>query len=120
MGYVYIALTVIFTVYGQLVIKWRMSLKGQLPETWQDKGIFLLQAVFDPWVLSGLSMAFLASLAWMATMTKLDLSHAYPFMSAAFVLVLVFSSVLFHEAITAPKVIGMALIVSGIIIGSQG
>ena len=53
-------------------------------------------------------------------MTKLDLSHAYPFMSAAFVLVLVFSSVFFHETITAPKVIGMALIVSGIIIGSQG
>ena len=120
MGYVYIALTVAFTVYGQIVLKWRMSLKGPLPEPYKEKGLFLINALLDPWVLSGFFMAFLASLAWMATVTKLDLSHAYPFMSAAFVLVLILSSIFFSEAITLPKILGMILIVVGIVVGSQG
>ena len=53
-------------------------------------------------------------------MTKLELSHAYPFIGLTFVLVLILSGVFFHEAITLPKVIGIALVVVGIAIGSQG
>ena len=56
----------------------------------------------------------------MAAMTKLQLSHAYPFMSLAFVLVLIFSGVFFQEPITTPKIIGIALVVAGLIVGSQG
>jgi uncharacterized membrane protein len=41
-------------------------------------------------------------------------------MSLAFVLVLIFSAVLFHEAITAPKVLGMLLIIVGIVVTSRG
>ena len=37
MGYIYIFLTIFFTVYGQLVIKWRMPMKGQLPEELMEK-----------------------------------------------------------------------------------
>lgn len=53
-------------------------------------------------------------------MTKLPLSHAYPFMSLAFVLVMGFSGLFFHETITFPKMIGVMLIMIGLIIGSQG
>jgi multidrug transporter EmrE-like cation transporter len=120
MGYVYVALTVVFTVYGQIVLKWRMNLKGSLPEPLKEKVLFLFTSLLDPWLLSGLFVAFLASLAWMATVTKLDLSHAYPFMSSAFVLVLILSSVFFSEAITLTKVFGMVLIVAGIVVSSQG
>jgi multidrug transporter EmrE-like cation transporter len=56
----------------------------------------------------------------MAAMTKLPLSFAYPFMSLAFVLVMVFSSLLFNEPITAHKMIGVALVIVGLAIGSQG
>lgn len=120
MGYVYIALTIIFTVYGQLVLKWRISLKGALPAPWDEKIIFLSRAFLDPWILSGLFMAFIASVAWMAAMTKLDLSHAYPFMSISFVLVLVLSALFFNEPITWPKLAGLGFIVVGIVVSSQG
>ena len=53
-------------------------------------------------------------------MTKLPLSHAYPFTTLAFVLVMVLSGVIFHEAITPLKMAGAALVVLGIIVGSQG
>ena len=120
MSYVYIGLTILFTVYGQIVIKWQASLAGPLPESLSDKLIFLVHLVLNPWVLSGLAAAFLASLAWMAAMTRLPLSHAYPFMSLAFVIVLFLSALFFHEPLTWQKFAGMALIVGGIVVGSQG
>lgn len=121
MNYLYIALTIIFTVYGQIVIKWQAGQAGALPAGALDKTAFLLRLVFfNPWILSGLFAAFLASLAWMAAMTRFPLSHAYPFMSLAFVLVLFLSAFFFNEPITWPKIVGMILIVAGIVVGSQG
>lgn len=121
MNYLYIALTILLTVYGQIVIKWQAAQAGPLPAGIGEKVVFLLRlVVLNPWVLSGLFAAFLASLTWMAAMTKFPLSHAYPFMSIAFVLVLFLSAFFFHEPLTWPKLLGMTLIVAGIIIGSQG
>lgn len=120
MSYVYIAITIFLTVYGQIVIKWQAALAGALPAGGGDKLLFLLRLVLNPWVASGLFAAFLASLTWMAAMTKMPLSHAYPFMSLAFVLVMFLSAFFFHEPLTWPKAIGMVCIVTGIVVGSQG
>jgi multidrug transporter EmrE-like cation transporter len=120
MNYLYIALTIIFTVYGQVIIKWQAGLAGALPEGGGDKLLFLLRLILNPWVMSGFFVAFFASLTWMAAMTKFPLSHAYPFMSLAFVLVMFLSALFFQEPLSWPKVVGMALIVAGIGIGSQG
>lgn len=120
MSYIYIFLTIILTVYGQIVIKWQVLNAGDLPSNVTDKVWFLVYLLLNPWVISAFLAAFLASVSWMAAMTKLQLSHAYPFVSLSFVLVLTFSGIFLHEAVTVPKVIGMLLIVLGIIVGSQG
>ncbi len=52
-------------------------------------------------------------------MTKLELSYAYPFVGLTFVLVLVFSVVLFKEPLTLYKIIGVGFIAIGIIISSR-
>ena len=120
MGYAYIAATVLLTVYGQVVVKWQVSLAGAMPASSADKSMFLLALVIRPWVLSAFAAAFLASITWMAAMTKFELSYAYPFMSMNFVLVVILSTVLFHEALSTPKVVGLVLIILGIVVGSQG
>lgn len=119
-GYLYIALTILFTVYGQLVLKWQVSQAGALPATTGAKIVFLLGLLLNPWIVSGFLAAFLASLCWMAAMTKFNLSHAYPFMGLSFVLVLLGSGIFFGEAVTPLKIAGTALIVFGIIVASQG
>lgn len=119
MGYFYIFGTIFFTVYGQLVLKWRISKYGDLPEPILDKIYFLMKLLFDPFIFSGFFAAFIASFFWMAAMTKFDVSYAYPFMSGAFVLVFIFSVVLFQEIVTWQKIIGLVLIVLGIIITSR-
>ncbi len=120
MGYFYIFGTIFFTVYGQIVLKWRINgIGGTLPESFSDKVFFLIKLLFDPWVFSGFFAAFIASFFWMAAMTKFDISYAYPFMSSAFVLVFLLSVILFQETVTWQKIIGLLLIVAGIIVTSR-
>jgi len=117
--YSYILATIAFTVYGQLILKWRMNDLGELPQGMLSKLRFLICLVFDPWIFSGFFAAFLASLAWMAAMTKFDLSHAYPFMSLNFLLVLLLSAWLLSEPMTTQKLIGVTLIVIGTYVASR-
>jgi multidrug transporter EmrE-like cation transporter len=119
-GYLYILMTVLLTVYGQLVIKWRMNVAGPAPEAAVDKLLFVLRLLLTPWVLSGLAAALLAAVFWMATLTRFPLSYAYPFVAFTFVLVVGGGGLLFGEAIRWPTMVGLALIVTGITIASQG
>lgn len=115
-GYVFIAATVLLTVYGQLVLKWQASLSGPLPHGAFSTLDYLGRMLLNPWVISGLLAAFAASLCWMLALKKLPLSTAYPFTSLSFVLILVFAALFFHEPLTAPKIIGTALIMAGIVV----
>ena len=119
MGYFYIFGTIFFTVYGQIVLKWRINNVSSLPEGLNEKILFLVKLLFDPWIFSGFFAAFIASFFWMAAMTKFDISYAYPFMSSAFVLVFLLSVILFQEPVTWQKTIGLILIVLGIIVTSR-
>ena len=112
-------MTVIFTVYGQLILKWRIGIFGPLPESFFNKIFFLFGVLFDPIIFTGFLSAFIASFFWMAAMTKFDVSYAYPFMSGAFVLVFVFSVFIFHEPLSWQKVLGLLLIVTGIVVTSR-
>jgi multidrug transporter EmrE-like cation transporter len=119
-GYFYIAMTVLLTVYGQLVIKWQVNLAGPAPIPIDQRLAFILRLLVTPWVLSGLAAAFLASVFWLATLTRFPLSHAYPFVAFTFVLVVGGGGFLFGEPVRLPTVIGLALIVAGITVASQG
>jgi drug/metabolite transporter (DMT)-like permease len=118
--YSYILATIAFTVYGQMILKWRIAQFGPLPSELTAKLKFLVGLLFDPAIFSGFAAAFLASLAWMAAMSKFDLSHAYPFMSLNFVVVLVLSSWLLMEPLSLQKVAGVAIIVLGTVVAARG
>lgn len=115
--FLYIFGTVVFTVYGQLILKWRIGKYGQLPDLPTDKVVFLLKAVFDPFIFSGLFAAFIASLFWMAAMTKFDVSFAYPLITAGLTFITVFFAiVILNESVSLNKVFGVLLIISGVLI----
>lgn len=116
LGHSFIALTLAFTVYGQLVLKWQMGGAGPLPEGGLAKLQFLLLQFLNPWILSGFVSAFVASLAWMAAMTRFDLGYAYPFMSLAFVVVMVFGILFLGEAPSLPKILGTLLVMVGLVV----
>lgn len=117
--YSYIFATIGFTVYGQLILKWRITQYGAMPADWVDRPRFLLSLFLDPYILSGFIAAFLAALAWMAAMTRFELSHAYPFMSLSFVMVLLGSAWLLSEPVSLQRYAGVALIVFGTVVAAR-
>jgi multidrug transporter EmrE-like cation transporter len=119
LGHIYILGTILFTVYGQLILKWRIGIYGALPMDLKQKIVFLCHVVIDPFVISGLLSAFIASLFWMMAMTKFELSYAYPFMGLTYVIVFGLAVFLFGESFTVYKCIGISLIIAGIIVLSR-
>lgn len=91
MSYLYILFTILFTVYGQIVIKWQVLNSGGLPNGTAERIQFLGCFLVNPWIISAFICAFLAAICWIMAMNRLALSHAYPFMSLSFVLVLLLS-----------------------------
>lgn len=116
MGYFYVAMTILLTLYGQLVLKWQVGLANQPAEGIWGKVEFWCTLLLRPWVLSGFVAAFAASLFWMLALTKLPLSTAYPFTALTFVLVIVFGAIVFSEPVNMTQILGTGLIVLGVII----
>ena len=120
MGYFFVALTILLTVYGQFVIKWQVLRAGPLPADFTARTHFLFNLLLNPWILSGLAAAFVASLCWMLAMTKLPLSQAYPYTAASFILIVIGGAWLFSEPLSVNRIVGVALIGIGVVIAGLG
>lgn len=114
MGYLYIYLTVLFTVYGQIILKWRIvDLNWSLntSDGLMQMVIAYLKFLFDPLIFSGFASAFIASIFWMLAMT-----YAYPFMSLSPSLVFLIGVFVLGETFTIGKLLGLIIIMIGIIV----
>ena len=118
--YLYIILTIALTVYGQLMVKWRVSELGVSLDSGQGHVRMALRLLADPGILTVLLAGLLAALSWMVAMSKFQLSYAYPFTSLTFVLVLILSAWMLKEPLSTLRVAGVGLIVLGTIVASRG
>ena len=123
MGYIYLGLTILTAVLSQLTIKWRISsvFSGMVfPSGWINRIYFLFNVIFDPFIFIALCLTFISGLCWIATMTKLDISYAYPLTMIGFVSVVFLSAFLFGEALNVYRIVGCVIIVVGVIVASLG
>lgn len=111
--------TIAFTVYGQFVIKYQMLKAGAMPDGGWERLQFVLKLMLDPWIISAFAAAVVASMAWMAAMTKLPLSEAYPLTSITFLCVVFGGAWLFAEPLSPQRVVGALLVVAGLVVGSR-
>lgn len=112
--------TIVLTTYGQLVLKWQVSIRAPAPFAWAEGWPPLLLLLLRPWVISAFVAAFGASMCWMLAISRLELSRAYPFMALNFLLVCLLAVPLFGETLTPPKLIGLCFVIVGLVILSQG
>ena len=115
-----VAMTILLTTYGQLVIKWQVMTESAPLHPLLERFPPIAQLLLRPWVISALAAAFLASLCWMVAMSRLELSRAYPFMALNFLLVGLLAVPLFGEAMTRPKIVGLIFVLVGLVIASRG
>ncbi|MCP1373378.1 EamA family transporter [Dyella lutea] len=119
MSYLFVALTIVLTVYGQLVLKWQAGLIPPSPQVGHGLLLYVVRMLLRPWVLSGLAAAFLASACWIAAVSRFPLSKIYPFMALNFVLVGLLAVPLFGESLSQSKIVGLLLVIAGLIVTSR-
>ena len=115
-----IVLTLAFTLYSQVIMRWQVAGAGSLPADVTGKVQFILALLLQPWVLSAILASFLAGVSWMLAMTRFELSYAFPFMGLNFVLVAGAAALLFGESFTMARLVGTLLVVAGIVVLVRG
>lgn len=115
-SHIYIVSTIFFTVYSQLIMRWQVSSAGSLPEGAYEKLLFIGNLLLNPWVLSSIAATFLAGVSWMLTMTKFEISYAYPWTALNFVLMLLLGVFLFNESFNLQKLVGTLVVVLGVVL----
>ena len=121
LNHLYLLLAISFAVVSQLIIKWQMSaFSFDDYETWQYKFALAFSMLLNPYIIISLILTLLAGVAWMISMTKFEISYAYPFTLLGLVLVTIFSVIFFGESINTYKIIGIAMIILGIVLISKG
>jgi multidrug transporter EmrE-like cation transporter len=120
LDFLYIAMPIALTTYGQLVLKWRLMHLPAFPGTPAANLKHVALLLVDPAIFSGLLAAFLASVVWMGALKRFELGFAYPFMSLNFAIVLVLNWWLFDEPLSAQRLLGVALIVAGTAFAARG
>ncbi|MCL5035702.1 MAG: EamA family transporter [Chloroflexi bacterium] len=117
--YLFILFTVILTVVAQVLIKIGMSGRGPLPDSLKESLPYIFHALTDWHVVLSLILGFLSFLFYLAALSKLELSYVYPFIGLNFVLIALYSSVIFHEHVSIARWLGIASIIIGVILVSR-
>jgi drug/metabolite transporter (DMT)-like permease len=81
-----------------------------------DGGSLALRAATSPWVLLGLVVFGVSAIAWLAALSRVPLSVAYPFNALGYLVILTASIVVLHERANVMTWVGSLLVVSGLLI----
>jgi len=103
-------------VASQFMLKYAMMNFGELD---LFKIGSIIRAFLSPWVIAGILVYGCSSVLWLKVLTKAELSYAYPIGSLSFILVAIFSWVIFREQITTVRMIGILLISIGVVFISR-
>jgi multidrug transporter EmrE-like cation transporter len=108
---------VLLGAVGQIIMKKGMQIYGEVTagSVWRQ----LVPILKVPQVTVGLLCYALSAVLWIAVVSKIDLSLAYPMVSVAYVAVFVASWFLFGEKISAIRIAGLVLIVAGVVVISR-
>jgi drug/metabolite transporter (DMT)-like permease len=116
---IYIAITIVFTVIGQILTKKGQSMLGSYPQNKFELIFFLIKSLFTPYIFMGMLCAVISALSWIMALSKYKLSYAYPFVSLSYVLVMVASMLLFKEKVLPIQWAGVLTICFGLFLISR-
>ena len=99
---------------GQVMLKHGMQIATSRAA--HSGGSLVLRAATSPWVLLGLVVFGISAIAWLAALSKVPLSVAYPFNALGYIVILIASVLVLHERANLLTWLGSLLVVSGLLI----
>ena len=114
---------ILFTVFtnalAQLLLKQGMVATGQFAFNVQGVATAFPRLVMNPFLVLGMGAFVISMASHLLVLSRVELSFAYPFLSLAYVVVLLASHVLFGETLNTFRVAGVALICVGTVLISK-
>ncbi len=105
---------VVTAATGQVMLKHGMQIASSRAA---DSGSSLaLRAATTPWVLLGLVVFGISAIAWLAALSKVPLSVAYPFNAVGYLVILLASILVLHERANVLTWVGSLMVVSGLVL----
>ncbi len=114
--YVFVALSTIFAITGQLLLKRGM---GSIGESTTSGAVMVKKMIISPWVIGGLVIYALGVVNWLLALSSFELSYVYPFASLGYIGIIIGSYFIFHERITLMRLMGIGVIIAGVLVISQ-
>lgn len=107
-----VIVAVCFSVTGELFLKSGMDQIGvfSLANFWRTLGRILTNAR----ILTGFASIGVGAIFWLAVLSRVNLSWAYPMLSLGYVLVLLFSALVLREPVSTVRWIGAIVVVAGV------
>ena len=105
---------VISAATGQVMLKHGMQVASA--RVADSGGSLALRAAASPWVLLGLVVFGVSAVAWLAALSRVPLSVAYPFNALGYLVILTASIVILHERASVLTWVGSLMVVSGLVI----
>lgn len=115
----YILISVLAGAIGQLLLKHGMNRTGVITLSAGEIGGVLLKLATNPYVIIGLALYAGGTVFWLAALSRVDLSFAYPFASLSYVVMLVAAWQLFDETLSLPRIVGTLIIAVGVLVISR-
>ena len=99
---------------GQLMLKHGMQLATA--RVAKSGGSLVISAATSPWILLGLAVFGISAVAWLAALSRVPLSVAYPFNALGYLVILTASVLILHERANVFTWLGSFMVVSGLLI----
>jgi drug/metabolite transporter (DMT)-like permease len=99
---------------GQMMLKTGMKLSTERATL--DGGSVVIKAVTSPFVIGGLMIFAVSAVTWLAVLSKVPLSIAYPFNALGFIAILTASAILLGEKTNLWTWLGTSVVVIGLIV----
>jgi drug/metabolite transporter (DMT)-like permease len=107
-------------VVGQLILKTAMTRVGPLGLR-HGRAVSAVRGIaLNPGVWAGFSLYGLSMLLWMAGLSQVELSYAFPFLSLSYVFILLGSRLWLGEGIGGARLVGVMAICIGVSLVAAG
>lgn len=119
MVYFLVSVSVVAMTAAQLLLKKGVLQVGGFPQNLHELGHFFSQAYTNGYVLSAVFLTIVTAIAWVLAVSKAELSYIYPFMALSYVLVALFSLLVFKEDVSTIRWIGIMVVCVGVFLISR-
>ena len=119
MVYLLVFISVAAMSAAQLLVKKGVLSAGPYPQNFSELIPFFLRAGTNAYVIGAVVLTIVTALAWILAITRAQLSFLYPFMALSYVLVALFSLIIFKEDVTAIRWVGIIVICLGVFLVSR-